>query len=148
MNLIKVLPHKPPMILIDDICNINLEEKYIETKVTIHNKMIFFNKELKGVSSFVGIELMAQTIGCYAYYKNNEQEPEIGFLLGTRLYNNSIEIFELNKTYTIKAYEIFDADGIVSFECFIYNDNDEECASATLNVYQGEDAKGLIKNAK
>ena len=111
MILTKILPHDAPMILIDDLVDINLENKSIIAKVTIKNDMIFFDKKLQGVSSLCGIEFMAQTIGCYAYYKNKKQEPQIGFLLGTRLYNNGIDIFKLGETYIIKAYEIFGDDG-------------------------------------
>lgn len=144
----KILPHKPPMILIDKLVDVNLQEKYVLAQVTIKEDMVFFNSAINGVSSLVGIEFMAQTIGCYAYYKNKKEEPQIGFLLGTRLYNNAIEKFNLGETYTIKAKEIFCDGGIVSFECFIYNRLKEECASATVNVYQNEDAKGLIENVR
>ena len=92
-------------------------------------------QELKGIDSVIGIEYMAQTIGCYAYYRNGEKSPKFGYLLGTRLFNNSIEKFELNKIYTILVKEVFVAE-IYSFECFIYNEEDDEIASATLNVYQ------------
>ena len=78
---------------------------------------------------------MAQTIGCYAYYKNNCTVPKSGYLLGTRLYNNAVKKFELNKTYYILVREIFAAE-IYSFECLIYNENNDEIASSTVNVYQ------------
>lgn len=132
--LSKILPHKDSMILIDDVVEYSIEEKYLISKVTISTDSLFYNKEIKGIDSTVGIEYMAQTIGCYAYYKNNKKEPEIGFLLGTRLFNNSIEKFELQKTYTIHVKEIY-VDEISSFECIIYNDKKEEIMSATLNVY-------------
>lgn len=146
MILTKILPHDEPMILIDKLVDINLEEKNIIGEVTIKNTMVFYDEKLQGVSSLCGIEFMAQTIGCYAYYKRKKNEPKIGFLLGTRLYNNGIEVFELGKTYTVKAHEIFGDEGIVSFECSIYNSEQEECASATLNVYQNDDAKGIIQD--
>lgn len=146
MILAKILPHDAPMILIDKLVDVNIEGKNIIAEVTIKNSMVFYDEELQGVSSLCGIEFMAQTIGCYAYYKRKEDEPKIGFLLGTRLYNNGIEVFKLGKTYTIKAHEIFGDDGIVSFECSIYDSEQEECASATLNVYQNDDAKGIIQN--
>lgn len=49
------------------------------------------------MSPLAGIEFMAQTIGCYAYYKAGQTIPKIGFLLGTRLYENSLEKFEMVK---------------------------------------------------
>jgi len=134
-ELSKILPHKEPMILIDDIIGYSLDEKWLKSAVTINENDMFYNKEIQGTDSVVGIEYMAQTIGCYAFYRNNRQEPKIGYLLGTRLYNNTLEKFELGKTYYILAKEVFVAE-ISSFECFIYNDKNEEVASATINVYQ------------
>ena len=136
--LATVLPHEEPMILIDDIIGYSIEEKWLKTCVTIRADSLFFDKTLDGVDSVVGIEYMAQTIGCYAYFRKKLSEPKIGFLLGTRLYNNAIKTFELGKTYYILVKEVFVAE-IYSFECFIYNDKDEEVASATINVYQNED---------
>ena len=133
--LSKILPHNEPMILIDDIVDYSLDEKWLKTCVTINEKSLFYDRGLKGIDSAIGIEYMAQTIGCYAYFKNNLKEPKIGFLLGTRLYNNAIKKFELGKTYYIVVKEVFVAE-IYSFECFIYNDKNEEISSATINVYQ------------
>ena len=136
--LAEILPHKEPMILIDDIKDYSIEEKWLISTVTIREDSLFYDKELKGIDSIAGIEYMAQTIGCYAYFRKKQTKPEIGFLLGTRLYNNSISKFELGKTYYIKVVEVFVAE-IYSFECFIYNDENEEIASATINVYQDND---------
>ena len=135
--LATVLPHEEPMILSDDILGYSIEEKWLKTCVTIREDSLFFDKTLNGVDSVVGIEYMAQTIGCYAYFRKQLSEPKIGFLLGTRLYNNAIKTFELGKTYYILVKEVFVAE-IYSFECFIYNEKEEEVASATINVYQNE----------
>ncbi len=133
----KILPHKKPMILIDDILDYSIEERWLKSIVTIRPDSLFFDKELNGTDSITGIEYMAQTIGCYAYFRKNLKTPKIGFLLGTRLYNNAIEKFECGKTYTILVKEVFVAE-IYSFECMIYNDENEEVASATINVYQDD----------
>ena len=105
--LATILPHKEPMILIDDIVDYSIEEKWLKTCVTIREDSLFYDKDLKGTDSSIGIEYMAQTIGCYAYFKRKLKKPKLGFLLGTRLYNNSVEKFELSKTYYIKVMEVF-----------------------------------------
>lgn|SRR5574344_1616572 len=145
-NLSEILPHNPPMILIDDIVDMDLDGKTLTSAVTINPKMLFFDKKIDGVSSLIGIELMAQTIGCYAQLKRQEEEPRIGFLLGARLYNNAISVFKNGETYKIKVNEIFTNNKIVAFECIIYDKENTEIASATINVYQGTNAKELIKN--
>ena len=138
-DLSKVLPHKNPMILLDDIIEVNLENKFVKTNFYVDNKKKFYDKTLKGIPSICGIEFMAQTIGCYAFYSKKEKEPRIGFLLGSRLYNNSIDLFKENETYTVKAVEAYYDNDISAFDCFIYDKLEEEVASATINVYQSDD---------
>jgi len=135
--LATILPHKEPMILIDDIVDYSMEEKWLKSCVTIRENSLFFDKNLNGIDSIIGIEYMAQTIGCYAYFRKKLQKPQIGFLLGTRLYNNGLEKFDFGKTYYILVKEVFVAE-IYSFECLIYNEGNEEVASATINVYQSD----------
>lgn len=144
-DLAKILPHEEPMILIDDIIGYSLEERWLKSAVTIRDDSLFYDKDIQGIDSAIGMEYMAQTIGCYAFYRRHLDEPKIGFLLGTRLYNNSSEKFELGKTYYILVKEVFVAE-IFSFECFIYNEENEEIASATINVYQSDtdDIKDII----
>ena len=135
-NLEKVLPHNHPMILIDDIIDVNLSEHSVTCSVTITKDKIFFEKD--GVNPLVGLEFMAQTIGCYSYFKNNEHTPKVGFLLGTRSYKNTLKCFEEGKTYTVKAKEVYGDTDLVSCECFIYN-GEEECAHAIVNAYMPAD---------
>lgn len=139
--LASILPHKEPMILIDDVVDYSIEEKWLKASVTIDESSLFYDKELNGIDSVIGIEYMAQTIGCYAYFRKEHSEPQMGFLLGTRLYNNAIKTFELGKTYYILVREFFIAE-IFSFECSIHDDENNELASATINVYQ-DDTKNI-----
>lgn len=143
--LATILPHKEPMILIDDVVDYSIEDKWLKSCVTIRENSLFFDKTLDGIDSVIGIEYMAQTIGCYAYFRKKLSSPQIGFLLGTRLYNNAIKTFELGKTYYILVKEVFVAE-LYSFECFIYNDKNEEVASAAINVYQddNDNIKGIL----
>lgn len=144
LDIEKILPHDRPMILIDGVRDINLEEHYVICYVKIHNKKIFFNKDINGISPLVGIEFMAQAIGCYAFFKAGKDTPKLGFLLGARTYTNSLEKFANGSTYTIKAKEMYDDGELVSFECLIYNDN-KEVASALINAFQPENAEEYIK---
>ena len=144
IDLEKILPHDRPMILIDKILEVDMDKKFVKTSVEISEDKIFFDKEINGISPLAGIEFMAQTIGCYSYYKNGEKIPEIGFLLGTRLYENNLEKFENGKTYIMTAQEIYTDNELVSFECLIYNEN-KEVAKATVNAFQPADAKAYLK---
>lgn len=143
------LPHSEPMVLIDKLIDVDMKKQIVKTSVTIHKDKIFFDKDINGVSSLVGIEFMAQTIGCYAFYKAKMSIPKIGFLLGARLYENSLEKFENGKTYIITAREVYGDSELVSFECLIYNegeDGDESkyIAKATINAFQPKDVEKYI----
>lgn len=143
------LPHSEPMVLIDKLIDVDMKKQIVKTSVTIHKDKIFFDKDINGVSPLVGIEFMAQTIGCYAFYKAKKSIPKIGFLLGARLYENSLEKFENGKTYIITAREVYGDSELVSFECLIYNegeDGDESkyIAKATINAFQPKDVEKYI----
>ena len=56
------LPHSTPMVLIDDVLNVDMENQIVKASVKIHKDKIFFDKEINGISPLVGIEFMAQTI--------------------------------------------------------------------------------------
>ena len=149
-DLEKILPHSRPMILIDKLLDVNMEEKSVLAEVTISEEKIFFDKSINGVSNLCAIEYMAQTAGCYAYFKrnginanDNDYKPKIGFLLGTRSLKTNLEKFENGKTYTIKVNEIYGDNELVSFKCFIYNDK-EECALAIINAFQPENAEEFL----
>ncbi len=144
-DLEKILPHNHPMILIDDIKEINIDERYLIAEVVISEDKVFFDKSINGVPYLSGIEYMAQTIGCYAFYRAQRTEPKLGFLLGTRSYKNNIEKFENGKTYSIKVSEIYGDSELVSFDCLIYNEC-EECARAVINAYQPENAEEYLKD--
>ncbi len=142
----KILPHKKPMVLIDDVTSYSLEEGWLRSIVTIREDSIFYDKNIEGVSSVVGIELMAQTIAAFAFLYSGKEEPQIGFLLGTRLYNNKYSVFKKGETLEILVKQIFYSEDIVSFESFIYNENKEEISSATINVYQNDNIEERLSN--
>lgn len=144
-DLTKILPHKPPMILLDDIVDVNTEEKTLKSMFKVYPEKLFYDKGIGGINSLVGIEFMAQTIGCYAFFRSGSKPPKPGLLLGTRLYDNAVDFFEDRKIYTVKVHEIFSDNEIVVFDCLIYDDTENEVASATINAYQGDNIEELLK---
>ena len=92
--------------------------------VTFSRKYIITNKELT-----VFIDQYNKTesnINATCLWKNSSK------------CENVRENSSLKKLKNLIVKEVFVAE-IYSFECFIYNDKDEEVASATINVYQNED---------
>ncbi len=139
----EILPHDYPMIFIDKVLSCNLKNKTLTAQVIIKDTMPFYNSKIKGISSVVGIEFMAQAIACFAFFKNNHKVAKFGLLLGSRLYHNSIKQFELGKKYCVSINEIFFDEQICSFDCQIFDENNEEISCATINALQGNDDKGI-----
>ncbi|MGN0014251.1 MAG: 3-hydroxylacyl-ACP dehydratase [Candidatus Gastranaerophilaceae bacterium] len=137
-NIEEMLPHNYPMVLIDKVIEFDFDSNYFLASTKIKDTMPFFDKKLNGISSMAGIELMAQTVGCYAYLKEKLKKPKIGFLLGSRLYNNALTKFANGKEYYIKIKEIYRDNKISSFDCQIFDDSNYEVACATINTYQPE----------
>ena len=79
-DLTKILPHKPPMILLDDILEMDIKNGTLTAVFKVNQQKIFYEAG-KGINTLTGIEFMAQAIGCYAYFKNNCKEPKPGLLL-------------------------------------------------------------------
>ena len=145
-DISQILPHKKPMLLLNDVLSYNQELKTLTAIFVIEEENLFYDKKNKGVPSSVGIEYMAQTIGAYAFYKNNCTIPKIGLLLGARLFSTGIDFFKLNETYTVKVKEIFTDKQILAFDCIIFDNKNEEIASATVNVYQNDEIEDFNKN--
>ena len=51
----EILPHKKPMILIDELINVDLEKLSAKTKVKIDENKIFYDKTLNGIDHLAGI---------------------------------------------------------------------------------------------
>ncbi len=142
----EMLPHGSAMVLLNKIEEYDFEQNYLIASVLIHEKMPFFDKKINGVNPVAGMEFMAQTIGCFSFLQNKSEKPKIGFLLGSRLYNNAIKKFENEKKYFVKVKEIFTDNQICSFDCQIFDESNEEVACATINAYQPRNIKEILKN--
>ena len=146
-DLTRILPHKQPMIFLDDIFEVDIENNKLSSVFKVYPGKVFFETG-KGINSLTGIEFMAQTIGAYAYFKNNCTEPKLGLLLGTRLYNNKIPYFKEGEEYKVTVHEIFTDNQIAVFDCLIYDKSGEEIASATVNTYQGSNIEELVESGE
>ena len=146
-DLIDVLPHKPPMILVDKIISYDVEKLKLSAEVSISKDTLFFDTVMGGVPAWVGIEYMAQTIGALSGVfgkKKNEEKPTMGFILGTRKYENKIGCFKEGKSYRIDVEELFYSSGLGCFKGIIKDKKENICASAELNVFRMENSDDFV----
>jgi predicted hotdog family 3-hydroxylacyl-ACP dehydratase len=141
----ELLPHRPPMVLIDSVESFDAEAKRLTARVTIGENQLFFTGD--GVPNWVAIEYMAQTaaalVGCHDRYDGNPARP--GLLLGTRRLELKLEKFEVGRTYRIIAENVFGDSDAASFACTIEDDDGKTVATASLNAYRPPDMEQFLK---
>ena len=134
----ELLPHQPPMILLDDL--ISYDENEAVALVTITEASLFCSGD--GVPAHVGLEYMAQTCGAHAgaIARERGEAVKIGLLLGTRQYRANIPNFRLGDRLTIRVRVLYTDEQMGAFDCRIERDG-ELAADAQLNVYQPNQAE-------
>ncbi len=126
------LPHRPPMILLDELDSI--DSKQAISYVNISAKSLFFSEGL--VPSWVGIEYMVQTMAAFSNFQARATKgPAIGFLLGTRSFVARRSEFLEGERLKIEVKPVLIDDPIGSFYCRI-EIGDELVADANLTAYK------------
>lgn len=146
--LADLIKHQPPMRLIDRFVNGDAEHAAAHCEVTVASDNLFYRDELGGLPAHVGIELMAQTIAAAAGYRNRGagEDIKIGFLLGSRNYQCTVDCFTLAETYAIHVAEIHaESSGLSVFECEIRH-HEAVIATAKINVFQPPDEAAFIED--
>lgn len=134
-----LLPHRPPMQLIDRIVKCDIAEATIETEAKIRSEW---------TDSVSAIELMAQTAAALAGAADRAEGYEgaarPGFLLGTRNMELAVDNFTAGEICTIQARNIFSDSETASFECTVKRADGTLAAKATLNAYRPSDMGSFL----
>lgn len=138
--LAQLLPHEAPMILIDELISVDVEN--VHCQVTIRSDNLFFDKHTHAVAAYVGIELMAQTIASWAGYHAWQQgkPTPMGFLLGCRRYHSEWAQFKQGVVLDIHAERLMQDNNMVVFSCKITHQQ-QTIASCQLNAYLPSEEK-------
>ncbi len=142
-----LLPHRPPMILVDALRDFDPAAHRVTAEVHVTESSPFC--EDGRVPNFVAIEYMAQTAGllagCSDRLSGVTGAVRSGLLLGTRRLELGIDAFEAGHRYMVTSETTFvDADA-AAFECRIEDEAGRVVASATLNAYRPPDMKSFLK---
>jgi len=120
-----LVPHKGKMLLLDRICNYDLDRKSITSEIDISCDSMFYDKEFGGVPVWVAFEFMAQSIsalsGICARAKallNGRPSalPKLGFVVSVHGFEAEIPAFKAGKTVTVWVQETTRVDEAVTFE--------------------------------
>lgn len=140
----QVLPHEQPMILLDQL--VSFSKNNALCCCTITEQSLFFDASLQGVASYVGIEYMAQSIAAYANANelSHNRTVEVGFLVSSRKYQCEFSVFKLGMVLMINVEKIYrDESGLSAFDCNIFT-NEQQIASARINVFQPKNPKQFL----
>ena len=138
----EALPHAGDMILLDRIERYDAESIVCLRTVAPGSPFVDANGNLP---AWIGIELMAQTIAAWsgAHALDAGQPVRLGFLLGSRLYEASADVFAAGSELHIEAVRTFhDDDGMGVFACRI--DGGGVHATARLTVFSPTDPTALF----
>jgi predicted hotdog family 3-hydroxylacyl-ACP dehydratase len=120
----------------------------VTTETLVRPEMPFLLDE--GLPSWVGIELMAQTMASWSGLRQwrSGQGPQLGFLVGTRKYECRKPFFPLGSLLRTDAeLEIAADNGLAVFRCTIRVEN-ETVASAQVSSYQPADVQTYLEDSK
>ncbi len=146
-DIASLLPHRPPMVLIDGVEAFDPAAKRVVVSVKIDDSNPFFSDG--GVPSWVAIEYMAQAAATLAGLRDRllapDCAPRAGMLLGTRRMDVELSRFVAGETYRASSECVFEDSDAASFQCEIRDAADRVVASATLNAYRPPDMAAFLK---
>jgi predicted hotdog family 3-hydroxylacyl-ACP dehydratase len=133
--IIELVPHRPPMLLLDRVLSYDGECVVCETVLGPQSPFA----EQGEVPAVVGIEYMAQAIAAGAGLSAREKGDDagkMGFLLGCRSLSIAVDSFQVGDRLTIEARRTWGENQIGSFACKVQR-GAEVLVEGALTVYQG-----------
>jgi predicted hotdog family 3-hydroxylacyl-ACP dehydratase len=143
-ELDRLIPHRPPMQLIDRL--IAADDRIARAEVVIRPDNVFFTPA-SGVPAYVGFEMMAQTVCAFDGLGRWRAglDPSVGFLLGCRRYAATREWFPEGDRLEIEVRSLLEPGEIGSFECRIFDAAGSEIATSTVVVFRPDDVEAYLE---
>ncbi len=130
-----LVPHGPPMRLIDRILRADPTTMTAEVRIT--RDSLFFVPG-RGVASYAGVEYIAQTVSAHASWRERQADPaarpRIGFLLGSRQIAPAVSWFPEGAVLEVRVEEQFQDGSMGVFDGEIRCDG-ALLLKASINVY-------------
>ncbi len=130
-----VVPHHPPMRLLDSLDHADAEGARASLRV---DPEAWYADAQGALPGWFGIELMAQTIAAYSgVLKRCEgQSPRLGYLLGTRNYASEVAAFVPGARLEVEVHRVYsDESGLGAFDCILRQDG-APVVEAQLKVFE------------
>jgi predicted hotdog family 3-hydroxylacyl-ACP dehydratase len=129
------LPHRPPMLLIDEI--VEVTEHRAVCRTTIHPDCVFAIDGAVHPSAM--IELVAQVCAIYVGVRSarDGDPPRLGVITACREISFAVDSFAVGDALTITVNKTFGQKQLAAFTCVV-NRGDALCATVQLSVMDGE----------
>lgn len=125
-----ILPHQPPMILIDELVHCSAHE--VVCSLTVRDGAPFVADGQ--VPALVSIEYFAQTVAAfYGYISRDSQQFTMGMLLGTRELELHTDYFQVGDSLTVTGQELWNGGQLAQFRCALHR-GPEALALASISV--------------
>ena len=137
-----LLPQSHRMVLVDRV--VETGDEHIVVELTVRDDGLFSSPE-QTVPAWVGLEYMAQTVAAFSGFhkKRRGESIQLGFLLGTRFYECSVDHFPCGTLINVRAEKIIEAANDMSvFVCTLEGEN--ILATSKLNVLLPQDSKTFL----
>lgn len=130
-----LLPHRATMLLLNDV--IAVTDNTATARVMIQHNSAFYLPNA-GVPACIGLEYMGQTAALIAglAQRQGQSEPQLGYLLGSRMYRQNASHFTLGQQLIIHA-EAGTVVGteLANFNCTILEEHSQALlCQGTLSV--------------
>ncbi|KAF0221469.1 MAG: 3-hydroxylacyl-(acyl carrier protein) [Rhodospirillaceae bacterium] len=141
MTMTDLLPHRPPMVLVDRLVAFDDDSAHVQAEIRPDHP---FLRPL-GVAAHVGMEMMAQACGAHvgALARQAGDAIRLGFLLGTRSYVAHLSWFPPAAVLDVLVRRVFNEDGMGVYDCRILLAG-AEAAAAQLTLYQPPDQETAL----
>lgn len=148
-DLTKLVPQRAPMLFISDVEKFDYENQVLITRVDIRDTDLLYDKTLGGVPSCASLEFMAQSIACCVglndLTENPGKEPSVGFVLGSRNIHIMHPLYIANNSYFVSVKSMFCDNNMASFDCEIYDKDNNIMANGILNAFRPDDIKTFME---
>lgn len=116
----ELLPHRPPMLLVDRILTADIARDYICAAVQCSENDLLYDSELNGIMTSAAVEIMAQSIGLLSGYSDLQKGHSLasmGKLLSIKQYQVYTNAIPVNTPLQAEARGIMNAPPIGVYEC-------------------------------
>jgi predicted hotdog family 3-hydroxylacyl-ACP dehydratase len=129
-----LVPHKPPMLLLDRVLSYSTD--FVSCEVEIRVDSPFLRAGV--VPAIVGVEYMAQCVAVFAGLsaRGKGEPPRIGLLLGSRDVRIDTDEFAVGDRLVVDARRSWGENDLGSFACRVQRGADL-LVHGSLTVYQG-----------